>query len=113
MKKNDNNGIRWNFTTVFEDVNFADDLSLLSSTKTHIQEKVDRLNKHSKAIGKKTRIKKTKLMKYNAKDQTPLSIDGTDVEDVDSFTYLGSIVNKTGVCGTGYSSQSWKSEIII
>ena len=44
----------------------------------------------------KTSIKKTKLMRYNAKDRTPVSIDGKDVEDVDSFTYLGAIVNKTG-----------------
>ena len=95
--ENDNNGIRWNFTTVLEDIDVADDLALLSlSTKTHIQKKVDRLNKHSKAIGMKTSIKKTKLMRYNAKDQTPVSIDGKDVEDVDSFTYLGAIVNKTG-----------------
>ena len=94
--ENDNNGIRWNFTTVIEDIDFADDLALLSSMKTHIQKKVDCLNKHSKAIGMKTSIKKTKLMRYNAKDQTPISIDGKDVEDVDSFTYLGAIVNKTG-----------------
>ena len=94
--ENDNNRITWNFTTVSEDIDFADDLALLSSTKTHIQKKVDRLNKHSKAIEMKTSIKKTKLMRYNAKDQTPLSIDGKDVEDVDSLTYLGSIVNKTG-----------------
>ena len=46
--ENDNNGIRWNFTTVLEDIDFADDLALLPSTKTHIQKKVDRLNKHSK-----------------------------------------------------------------
>ena len=85
--ENDNNGIRRNFTTVLEDIDFADDLALLSSTRTHIQKKVDRLNKHSKAIGMKTSIKKTKLMRYNAKDQTPVS---------NSFTYLGAIVNKTG-----------------
>ena len=94
--ENDNNGIRWNFTTVLEDIDFADDLALLSSTKTHIQKKVDRLNKHSKVIGMKTSIKKTKLVRYNAKDQTPVSIDGKDVEDVDSFTYSDAIVNKTG-----------------
>ena len=36
-------------------------------------------------------------MRYNAKDQTPILIqDGKDVEALDSFTYLGSIVNKTG-----------------
>ena len=94
--ENDNNGLRWNFTTVLEDIDFADDLALLSSKKTHIQKKVDRLNKHSKAIGMKSSIKKTKLMRYNTKDQTPILIDGKDVEDVDSFTYLGSIVSKTG-----------------
>ena len=53
--------------------------------KTHIKKKVDRLNKHSKEIGMKTSIKKTKLVRHNAKDQTPLSIDGKYVEDVDSF----------------------------
>ena len=93
--ENNNNGIRWNFTTVLEDTDFADDLALLSSKRTHIQKKVDRLNKHSKAIGIKTSIKKTKLMRYNAKDQNSILINGKDVEDVDSFTYLGSIVNKT------------------
>ena len=36
-------------------------------------------------------------MRYNAKDQTPVSIDGKDVEDVDSFTYLGAIVTRLEV----------------
>ena len=69
MKKtaeNDNDGIKWNFTTVLEDIDFADDLALLSSKKKHIQEKVDRLCKHGKEIGMKSSIKKTKLMRYNA-----------------------------------------------
>ena len=35
-------------------------------------------------------------MRYNAKDQTPILIDGKDVEDVNSFTYVGSTVDKTG-----------------
>ena len=98
MKKtieNDKNGIRWSFTTVLENIDFADDLALLSSKKKHIQEKVDSLNKHSKVNGMKTNIKKTKLMRYNAEVQSPVLIDGKEV-DVDSFTYLGSIVNKTG-----------------
>ena len=65
---------------------------MLSSKKKHIQETVDCLNKHSKAIGMKTSIKKTKLMRY--KDQTPMSIVG---KDVDSFAYLGSIVTRLEV----------------
>ena len=105
----DNNGIRWDFTTVLEDIDFANDLALLSSTKTPIQKKVDRLNKHSKAIGMKTSIKKTKLMRYKAKDQTPVSIDGKDVEDVESFTYLGAIVNKTGGAEQDITSRVGKA----
>ena len=35
--ENDSNGIRWNLTIVLEDIDFADDLALLSSKKTHIQ----------------------------------------------------------------------------
>ena len=35
--KNDN-GIRWKFKTVLEDIDFADDLPLLSSKKKLIQE---------------------------------------------------------------------------
>ena len=38
MKKtvvNDNNGISWKFTTVLEDIDFADDLALLSSKEKH------------------------------------------------------------------------------
>ena len=87
MKKtveNDNNGIRWNFTTALEDIDFTDDLALLSSkTEKHIQEKVDHLNKHGKEIEMKTSNKKTKLMRCNTKDQTPISINVKDVEDVD------------------------------
>ena len=57
--------------SVLEDIDFTDDLALLSSKKTHIHKKVDRLNKHSKTIGTKTSIKKTKLMRYNAKTKLP------------------------------------------
>ena len=79
MKKtveNDRNGIWCNFTTYSKDIDFADDLALLSSKK-HIQDKANRQNKYSKEIGMKTSIKKTKLVRYiNAKDQTPILIDG-------------------------------------
>ena len=86
------NGISQKFTTALEDFDFdfdfADDLALLSSKKKHIQEKVVGLNKYSKEIGMKSDTKKTKLMRYNTKDQTLISIDGKDAENVDSFVYL-------------------------
>ena len=35
------NGIRWNFTSVLEDLDFADDIALISSKYEHIQSKID------------------------------------------------------------------------
>ena len=35
-------GIRWNFTTVLEDLDFADDIALLSSTLNHLQSKTNK-----------------------------------------------------------------------
>ena len=37
------NGIRWNFTTTLEDLDFADDIVLLSSKHQQIQDKTNRL----------------------------------------------------------------------
>ena len=36
-------GIRWNFTRVLEDLDFADDIALLASKYEHIQEKTEKL----------------------------------------------------------------------
>ena len=37
-------GIRWNFTSKLEDLDFADDIALMSSCYTHMQSKTRQLN---------------------------------------------------------------------
>ena len=44
--KSASTGIRWKMTTMLEDFDFAEDLALISSTFTHIQMKIDRLNRN-------------------------------------------------------------------
>ena len=46
-------GIRWNFTTVLEDLDFADDISLLSSKFNDLQEKTGRLAEEAVRVGTK------------------------------------------------------------
>ena len=36
------------------------------------------------------------MLRLNARRQDPIKINGTDVEDTDSFVYLGDIVNNVG-----------------
>ena len=52
-------GITWKMTTMLEDLDFAGDLVLISSTFTQIQMKIDHLNRSGKRTGLKISIKKT------------------------------------------------------
>ena len=89
-------GIRWKFTTLLEDLIYADDIALLSSKHQHMQEKTEQLCKQAESIGLQINTDKTKVLRLNSKETTPIRIKGKDVEDVDTFTYLGAVINKTG-----------------
>ena len=40
----------------------------------------------------KINVNKTKMLRLNARRQDPIKINGTDVEDTDSFVYLGPLL---------------------
>ena len=89
-------GIRWKMTNMLEDLDFADDLALISSTFTQIQMQIDRLNRNGKGTGLKISTKKTKVMRINVDNNNPVVIDGQEVEDVETFDYLGARITKHG-----------------
>ena len=93
---NGENGIRWKFTTKLDDLDFADDIALLSSTKQQIQHKTDRLVENSKQTGLKPNIDKCKILRMNAKNQESITISGEPLKDVDKFEYLGAFVSNAG-----------------
>jgi hypothetical protein len=92
-----NTGIRWNITSKLEDLDYADDIALLSSTKDQMQRKSNLLNTYAKSTGLKINAAKTKAMRMNTNNQ-PIEIDDTTVDDVKHFIYLyvGATVSKTG-----------------
>ena len=90
------NGIRWKFTSKLDDLDFADDIVLLSSTKQQIQDKTTRLEEEARRVGLKINEEKTKTMRINARNQENIIINGQDIEDVDEFVYLGAKVCKEG-----------------
>ena len=55
--------IRWNFTSVLEDLDFADDIALISSKYEHIQSKTDRLVENAGRVGLKLNAAKWKMMR--------------------------------------------------
>ena len=60
-----NNGIHWTLWTQLDDLDFADDLALLSHDHSQMQDKTTLLETSSAGTGLKINRKKTELMKMN------------------------------------------------
>ena len=97
-------GIRWTPFTILEDLDFADDLALLSHTRQHIQEKTDRLSMFSNQVGLRISLKKTEAMCVNVSSPTKIRVRGQDIPYTNKFTYLGSVLCHDG--GTSVDIQS-------
>ena len=94
--RNCETGIRRKFTSKLDDLDFADDLALIASTKQDILLKTDRLCRVAQQVGLKVNSQKTKVMRINSRTDDRIYIDGEEVEDVDKFVYLGATLTKSG-----------------
>ncbi|VDP48497.1 unnamed protein product [Schistosoma curassoni] len=79
-----------------DDFDFADDLALLSHAHKQMQIKTTNVAAASASVGFNTHKGKNKVLKCNMKNITPITLDGETVEDVEFFTYLGSIIDEQG-----------------
>ncbi|VDP19979.1 unnamed protein product [Schistosoma margrebowiei] len=79
-----------------DDLDFADDLIPLSHTQQQIREKTTSIAVASEAVGLNIHKRKRKILRYNTACTNQTKIDGEDLEDVKTFTYLGSIIDGHG-----------------
>ena len=81
---------------VLTDLDFADDLSLLSDEIEQAQELLLSVERECKKVGLGVNAKKTKGLPINMENPPPLhTMDGTELEWVKDFKYLGSWVEQT------------------
>ncbi|VDO98515.1 unnamed protein product [Schistosoma margrebowiei] len=76
------------------DVDFADDLTVLSHTQQQMQEKTNSVEAASATVGVNINKGKSKILRYNTACTNPITIDG-DLGDVNTFTYLSSIIDES------------------
>ncbi|CAH8517814.1 unnamed protein product [Schistosoma margrebowiei] len=86
--------IKWTSRMQLDDLDFADDLALLSQTQQQMQEKTNSVAAASAAVGLNIHKGKSKVLRYNTACTDPITIDGEDLEDVETHTYLGSIIGE-------------------
>ena len=82
--------------TSLEDLDFADNLVLLSHRIQDMRDKTWALEEQGAKVGLNINATKTKLMRIGTKCGNVVLIAGECIEDVNEFTYLGSIVSKKG-----------------
>ncbi|VDO84160.1 unnamed protein product [Schistosoma margrebowiei] len=89
-------GIQWTARMQLDDLHFADDLALLSQTQQQMQEKTTSVAEASAAVGLNIHKGNSKILRYNTACTNPVTIDGEDLEDLKTFTYLSSIIDEHG-----------------
>jgi hypothetical protein len=81
-----------------EDLVFADDVCFLAHSLSDIQEKIKDVEKIGKKVGLKINETKTKVMRIttNTSKMEQIEINGKELEEVNEYSYLGSIVTRGG-----------------
>ena len=74
---------------MLEDLDFVDDIVLISSKYEHIQNKLNRLVHNAGKLGLKLNAQKCKVMRMNTRREDKVMIGREEVEDVEEFVYLG------------------------
>ena len=89
-------GLQWTLTQRLEDLDYADDLCLLTHRLVDMEEKGERLQETGGQVGLIINIQKTKEMRIGVRQLEALELHGEAVERTSEFTYLGSIISETG-----------------
>ncbi|VDP25711.1 unnamed protein product [Schistosoma margrebowiei] len=89
-------GIQWIAQNQLDDLDSADDLAILSHTHEQMKIKTASVTAVSISVGLSIHKGKTKVLKYNTENTNSITLDGETLEDVESFTYMGSIIDEQG-----------------
>ena len=87
------------------DLDFADDLALVSHTHQHMHEKTTRLSTYAQQVSLRISQKKTGVMLLNVSNPTPVQVNGEDLPTTEEFTYLGSTVRHDGGAGNNIKNR--------
>ncbi|VDP58123.1 unnamed protein product [Schistosoma curassoni] len=61
------------------------------------------------SVGRNIHNGKTNVLKYNTENTNPITLDGQTLEDVECFTYLGSIIDEQGGSDTDVNVSTGKA----
>ncbi|VDO54309.1 unnamed protein product [Schistosoma margrebowiei] len=84
--------IQWTVQNQLDDSDFAYDLTILSHIHEQIQMKITSVA----AVDLNIHKGKRNVLKYNTENISSITLNGETLENVESFTYRGSIIDDQG-----------------
>ena len=100
------------------DTDYADDMALLDNTKDGLQETTDLLCKYAAQAGLRINAKKTEVMAiakntsqrpFTKEGTVDITVEGSPVQQVSDFTYLGVIISSDGTIDRELSARIRKA----
>ncbi|VDP58463.1 unnamed protein product [Schistosoma margrebowiei] len=102
-------GIKRTARNQLDNLDFADNLALLSHTHKQMHTKTASVAAVSALVSLIIQKGETKVLKFKAENSNPVTLDGKTLEDVESFTYLGSIIDEQGGSDADVKARIGKS----
>ena len=90
-----------------KDLDFAADLDITVLKTSRYTTNDPKLHDN---VGLKITNNKTKVMRLNSNIKTPVKINKLEIEDVDTFSYLGGVVTSAGSCDEDISDRLGKAK---
>ena len=95
---------------VITDLDFADDIALLSDEIEQAQKLLSSVERECNKVGLGLNAPKTKYLAYNIESQQPLkTLDGTTLEQKDDCKYLGSSTESSEKDIATRKAQAWRA----
>ena len=103
-------GILWKDGSL-TDLDFADDIAMLSTSLQHLQEMTTKLQEIAAKIGLRINCPKTKIMHSLQSTNQTITIENEPLEQVQHFQYLGSYISIDGTNNEDIKKQNWQSYV--
>ena len=89
-------GVRIDNGRHITDMDYADDIALLAENAADLQRLLDRLDANAALVGLNISAQKTKVLFGSRAVSSPILLRGQVLDEVTSFTYLGSCITSNG-----------------
>ncbi|VDP41438.1 unnamed protein product [Schistosoma margrebowiei] len=91
-------GIHWTVQNQLDDLDFTDHLTILANTHQQMLMETTSVAAASASVDLNIHKGNSKILKYNTQNTNTVTLDGEPLNEMETYTYMDSIVDQCGGC---------------